>query len=79
LLAAQSAIVIKMTVPRVPTMAIILVRDGTWQAASAGFSQAKRTRADFAAFFDGLEYVEPGLVPLPQWRALAEPSQVIPM
>ena len=38
-----------------------------------------RTGAEYAAFFDGLEFVEPGLVPLPQWRALADPKQVIPM
>ena len=38
-----------------------------------------RTGAEIAAFFDGLEFVEPGLVPLPQWGALASPSQVIPM
>lgn len=38
-----------------------------------------RTRAEFEAFFEGLEYVEPGLVPLPEWRALADPRQVIPM
>jgi len=38
-----------------------------------------RTRAEFTAFFDGLDMVDPGLVPLPQWRALADPRQVIPM
>jgi hypothetical protein len=38
-----------------------------------------RTRTEFAAFFDGLDMVEPGLVPLPQWGAVAEPRQVIPM
>jgi O-methyltransferase involved in polyketide biosynthesis len=38
-----------------------------------------RTGEEYAAFFDGLELVEPGLVPLPQWRALADPAQVIPM
>jgi S-adenosyl methyltransferase len=38
-----------------------------------------RTRAEFARFFDGLEFVEPGLVPLPRWRAPADPDQVIPM
>jgi len=27
-----------------------------------------RTRAQVAAFFDGLELVEPGLVSTPQWR-----------
>jgi hypothetical protein len=38
-----------------------------------------RSRAEFAAFFDGLEFVDPGLVPLPEWRALADPRQAIPM
>jgi S-adenosyl methyltransferase len=38
-----------------------------------------RTGGAYAAFFDGLELVEPGLVPLPQWRAPADPRQVIPM
>jgi hypothetical protein len=38
-----------------------------------------RTRAEFAAFFDGLDMVDPGLVPLPQWRALADRRQVIPV
>jgi O-methyltransferase involved in polyketide biosynthesis len=38
-----------------------------------------RTGAEIAAFFDGLELVEPGLVPLPQWRALADSGLVIPM
>jgi hypothetical protein len=38
-----------------------------------------RTRAEFAAFFDGLDMIEPGLVPLPEWRAVADPAQVIPM
>jgi hypothetical protein len=37
-----------------------------------------RTRAEIAAYFDGLHLVEPGLVPLPQWRALANPVHVIP-
>ena len=37
-----------------------------------------RTRAEIAAFFGGLEFVEPGLVPLPQWRALARPGERIP-
>jgi len=38
-----------------------------------------RTRGEYTAFFDGLEFVEPGLAPLPQWRGLADPAQVIPM
>ena len=27
-----------------------------------------RSRADFARFFEGLELVEPGIVPIDQWR-----------
>ena len=27
-----------------------------------------RTRPDFERFFDGLEMVEPGVVPLPEWH-----------
>jgi S-adenosyl methyltransferase len=27
-----------------------------------------RSREEVARFFDGLELVEPGLVPVPQWR-----------
>jgi hypothetical protein len=27
-----------------------------------------RTRSDFGRFFDNLELVEPGIVPLPDWR-----------
>jgi hypothetical protein len=36
-----------------------------------------RSRAEIAGFFDGLELVDPGLVPLPQWRALFNPGQLI--
>jgi O-methyltransferase involved in polyketide biosynthesis len=36
-----------------------------------------RTRAEIAAFFDGLELIEPGLVPTPEWRALPSPGLVI--
>jgi trans-aconitate methyltransferase len=36
-----------------------------------------RTRAEIARYFDGLELVDPGLVPLPQWRALFDPAQSI--
>jgi hypothetical protein len=36
-----------------------------------------RTREQIAGYFDGLDFVEPGLVPLPQWRAEADPAQVI--
>ena len=36
-----------------------------------------RGRAEVARFFEGLDLVEPGLVPLPQWRAPASPGQQI--
>jgi O-methyltransferase involved in polyketide biosynthesis len=36
-----------------------------------------RTRDEFARFFNGLDLVHPGLVPLPQWRALASSSHRI--
>jgi O-methyltransferase involved in polyketide biosynthesis len=37
-----------------------------------------RTRAEIARYFTGLDLIDPGLVPLPQWRALASPAQPIP-
>jgi O-methyltransferase involved in polyketide biosynthesis len=37
-----------------------------------------RTRAEIAGFFDGLDLVDPGLVPLPQWRSLASLATPIP-
>jgi hypothetical protein len=37
-----------------------------------------RSREEIAGFLDGLEPVDPGLVPLPEWRALASPAHVIP-
>ena len=40
--------------------------------------QTRRTHTEFARFFEGLDLVEPGVVPLPQWRSLASPSQRIP-
>ena len=36
-----------------------------------------RPRAAIARYFDGLDLVDPGLVPVPQWRTLANPM-VIP-
>jgi hypothetical protein len=38
----------------------------------------RRSRAEFAAYFDGLELVDPGLVLMPEWRAQANPEHVIP-
>jgi hypothetical protein len=40
--------------------------------------QTRRTRTEFARFFEGLDLVEPGVVPLPGWRAQASPGQNIP-
>jgi O-methyltransferase involved in polyketide biosynthesis len=37
-----------------------------------------RFREEIARFLDGLELVEPGLVPLPEWRAQPDPGHVIP-
>ena len=37
-----------------------------------------RTRAEIARYFTGLDLVDPGLVPLPQWRVLANPAKQIP-
>ncbi|MGE5286251.1 MAG: SAM-dependent methyltransferase [Micromonosporaceae bacterium] len=37
-----------------------------------------RSRAEFARFFEGLDMVEPGVVPLAEWRALANPVHPIP-
>jgi S-adenosyl methyltransferase len=36
-----------------------------------------RSRDGIARFFDGLDLVDPGLVPLPQWRALFDPAELI--
>jgi S-adenosyl methyltransferase len=38
----------------------------------------RRTREQMAAYFTGLDMVEPGLVLLPEWRALANPAHMIP-
>ncbi|HEY6788099.1 MAG TPA: SAM-dependent methyltransferase [Trebonia sp.] len=40
-----------------------------------------RTGAEYARFFDGLSLIEPGLVPMPQWRPDPGPdlAEVIPM
>jgi hypothetical protein len=36
-----------------------------------------RSRGEIGGFFDGLDLVAPGLVPLPQWRALFNPAELI--
>jgi O-methyltransferase involved in polyketide biosynthesis len=41
--------------------------------------QTRRSRAEFARYFDGLELVPPGLVPLNQWRdPAADPARILP-
>jgi hypothetical protein len=37
-----------------------------------------RTHAEILRYFAGLELVEPGLVPLPEWRGLGKPAEWIP-
>jgi hypothetical protein len=37
-----------------------------------------RTRAQITAYFDGLDLVDPGLVPLHQWRASVSSAQPVP-
>jgi len=38
----------------------------------------RRTRDQIAGYYTGLDLVEPGLVFLPEWRALANPAHLIP-
>jgi hypothetical protein len=38
-----------------------------------------RTRTEIAGFFDGLELVDPGLVPVPQWRGEYDPDTEEPI
>jgi S-adenosyl methyltransferase len=38
----------------------------------------RRTREQMATYFTGLDMVEPGLVLMPEWRALANPAHMIP-
>jgi hypothetical protein len=56
------------------------VTDGTARLnARLGPAQSTlRTRDQIARYFDGLELVEPGIVPMPQWRTLPNPL-VIPV
>ena len=35
-----------------------------------------RPRREFERFFDGLDMVEPGVVPLPEWRAIGSPHPI---
>jgi hypothetical protein len=36
-----------------------------------------RSREEIGGFFGGLDLVDPGLVPLPQWRALFNSAELI--
>jgi hypothetical protein len=42
---------------------------------SRGIPILRRTRAEFATLFDGLELIEPGVVPVNQWRPEAGTSE----
>jgi len=41
-----------------------------------GIPVRSRTRAEVSAFFDGLELIEPGVVPVHQWRPDADAAEV---
>jgi S-adenosyl methyltransferase len=43
-----------------------------------GVRQTRRTKDEFAEYFSGLDLVDPGVVPLPEWRAVPKPGQHIP-
>jgi hypothetical protein len=40
---------------------------------------AFRNRDEFGAFFDGLEFVEPGISPITEWRPDDAPEQRPPL
>ena len=40
--------------------------------------QTRRSKAEFSRFFEGLDLLDPGVVPLPEWRAIGRPGQRIP-
>ena len=50
---------------------------GRFNARRVAAQFTPRTLKELAAFFDGLDFVDPGLVPLPEWRAVPEPGQVV--
>ena len=60
------------------------MRDDRTQAAGAFNNQRvaaqfiPRTHAEILRYFAGLELVEPGLVPLPEWRGPGTPAEWIP-
>jgi SAM-dependent methyltransferase len=43
-----------------------------------GVRQTRRTKAEFTEFFAGLDLVDPGVVPLAEWRATPKSGQHIP-
>jgi len=62
-------------IPRVGTLVKRVPLREAPVAASTTYDQQRRptqltlrTRPDFERFFDGLEMVEPGVVPLPEWH-----------
>jgi hypothetical protein len=56
------------------------VTDATakYNARTGPVRSTPRTRPEIARYFTGLQLVDPGLVPMPQWRALANPATPIP-
>jgi hypothetical protein len=76
----------------VPSGSYLALSDGTGDIDSERGAQATaaynarlgqnritpRTRAQITAYFDGLDFVDPGLVPLHQWRPAAGSAQPVP-
>nr|WP_250009237.1 SAM-dependent methyltransferase [Actinoplanes sp. M2I2] len=76
---AEARAIVRALVDELPSGSFLTMSDGTATSErvieshrqyneSGAVPYHLREVADFAAFFDGLELVEPGVVPIPQWR-----------
>jgi hypothetical protein len=61
------------------------IETGPVTSAIADYNQGRvavpvtlRTRAQIAGYFDGLDLVDPGLVPVQEWRVVANPAKPLP-
>jgi hypothetical protein len=84
--------IISRLMDAVPTGSYLALSDGTGDIDSQRGAEATaaynarlgtnritpRTRTEIAAYFDGLDLIDPGLVPLHQWRASVSSSQPVP-
>ena len=80
---AEARAIVQRLVARLPRGSYLVMSDGTATSErvieshrqyneSGAVPYHLREVADFTAFFDGLELVEPGVVPIPQWRPDAD-------